>query len=133
MQALRSLLRRRERFLAAALLLAYAGWIAWITGKTPLHPLPDQLGAGELVFNLQAGPAFVAAAIALADAVLDGRVALVRWTADLSTLIVVWVIAGFAVVVGLVGLAGAVVPAATALLLLVVVVAGLSRRLKEKH
>jgi len=45
----------------------------------------------------------------------------------------VCVIAGFAVVVGLIGVPGAFVPAATALLLLVVVVAGLSRRLEGRH
>ncbi len=132
-EALTSLPRRRERFLVAVLLLVYAGWIAWITGKTPLHPLPDELGAGQLVFNLQAAPSLVAAATALADAGLGGRVALVRWTADLSSLVVVWVIAGFAVVVGVVDFAFAVVPAGAALLLVFVVLRGLSRRLKGRY
>jgi len=118
--ALTSMPIRRERLAVTALLVAYAGWIAWITGKTPLNPLPDQFGAGDVIFTLQAGPALVAAALAIADAIVAGRNGILRWMADLVALSTGLVIAGFAAFLALIGVSGAYIPAAAALLILVI-------------
>lgn len=93
---------RSLRFAQAILLYIYSVLIALARGVTWLNPLPDLTGLGQAVFDLQVVPCAVIGSIALVDALLPHRPRLMRWAADLGSVVAVCVILLFAFALALI-------------------------------
>jgi hypothetical protein len=123
---------RSLRFAQAIVLYVYAALIALATGVTWLNPLPDPTGLGQAVFNLQVVPCAVIGSIALVDALLPGRMRLVRWAADLGSVVAVWVVLLFAFALALINLSFAIGPLLFGLVLLVTVLESVGVRVRRR-